>query len=264
MKTAIVRLWDYRAFVLGSVRREFQLRYLNTLLGSAWAFIQPLAMIAVYTLIFSQLMQGRIAGIQNPMAYSFYLCTGILTWALFAELVHKSQTIFVDHANLIKKMQFPKLCLLIVVLMNALIHFGIVFSIFTLVLIVTNSFPGWVFLQLLPILLLQVIFALGLGLSLGIFHVFFRDVGHLTTLALQLWFWATPIVYPITILSPELVRALELNPMTAIIGAYQAIIVQQTSPDWGSLRWPLILTLLICAWASWIYKRHARYLVDEL
>ena len=84
MLTALYSLWAYRGFILGSVKREFQIKYRNSLLGAAWNIINPLAMIVVYTVIFSQVMHSRLSGVENAFGYSVYLCAGILTWGLFA------------------------------------------------------------------------------------------------------------------------------------------------------------------------------------
>src|SRR5690554_2325146 len=104
-------LWLYRGFIFGTVKREFQAKYLNSLLGVAWTVIQPLAMIIVYTLIFSQIMQAKLPGVDNTFGYSIYLCSGILTWGLFAEISGRGQNLFLENANLLKKLSFPWFCL---------------------------------------------------------------------------------------------------------------------------------------------------------
>ena len=86
----IKSLWDYRGFILGSVKRDFQFKYLNSLLGIGWMVLQPLSMIAIYTIIFSQIMQAKFPGSANPLSYSIYLCAGILTWGLFSEITSRA------------------------------------------------------------------------------------------------------------------------------------------------------------------------------
>jgi len=120
MKTMVHALWAYRGFILGSVKREFQSKYRNSLLGAAWTVINPLAMIVVYTVIFAQVMKARLPGVDSTFAYSIYLCSGVLTWGLFAEIAGRAQNIFLEHANLLKKLSFPRLCLPTVVVLNAL------------------------------------------------------------------------------------------------------------------------------------------------
>ncbi|WP_301549455.1 ABC transporter permease [Duganella sp. BJB1802] len=257
-------LWRYRGFVLGSVQREFQSRYRNSLLGAAWTVLNPLAMIVVYTVIFSQVMGSRLQGSTATFAYSIYLCAGALTWGLFAEITGRSQSVFIDHANLIKKLQFPRICLPIIVVLNALVNFSIIFGLFTVFLVLSGSFPGWVYFAVFPVLLLQIMFAIGLGMVLGVLNVFFRDVGQFFTIVLQFWFWFTPIVYPAATL-PAPVRALLVwNPMAAVIGAYQQILVNGQAPQWGSLLPVAVAGLLCCALGLQLFRKRAGEMVDEL
>ena len=130
-------VWRYRGFVIGSVQREFQSKYRNSLFGAAWTILNPLAMIVVYTVIFSQVMGNRLSGSASPFAYSIYLCAGILTWGLFAEITSRSQNVFLENANLIKKLQFPRICLPLIVVLNAGVNFAIIFGLFTAFLLVS-------------------------------------------------------------------------------------------------------------------------------
>ncbi len=109
-------LWGYRGFVLGSVKREFQSRYRGSLFGALWTVLNPLSMIVVYTVIFSQVMRARLPGVDDGLAYSVYLCAGLLTWGLFAEITSRSQSMFIENANLLKKISFPRICLPVIVL----------------------------------------------------------------------------------------------------------------------------------------------------
>lgn len=257
-------LWAYRGFVLGSVKREFQSKYQNSLLGAAWNIIQPLAMITVYTVIFSQVMRAKLPGIDSSFAYSIYLCAGIITWGLFAEITSRAQNTFIENANLLKKISFPRLCLPTVVLLNACLNFSIIFGLFVLFLIITGNFPGWVSMALIPLLALHMAFAIGLGITLGVLNVFFRDVGQFFNVVLQFWFWLTPIVYPITIL-PEHIRPLmELNPMAHLMAAYQGVLVYGVWPQWQSLWLIAGLTVLVLFLALRLYRKHAGDMVDEL
>jgi lipopolysaccharide transport system permease protein len=257
-------LWQYRSFILGNVKREFQQKYQNSLLGAAWNVINPLSMIIVYTVIFSQIMRAKLPGVESTFAYSIYLCAGILTWGLFAEITSRSQNMFLENANLLKKLSFPKLCLPITVVLNASINFGIVFGLFVIFLIITGNYSGWPIIAMLPLLVVQIAFATGLGMVLGVLNVFFRDVGQFFGIFLQFWFWLTPIVYPITIL-PESIRPLmSLNPMAPLMGAYQGILVRGQWPDWVSL-WPIAtLSVLLCLLGLRLFRRHGGEMVDEL
>jgi lipopolysaccharide transport system permease protein len=257
-------LWSYRGFVLGSVKREFQSKYANAMLGAAWSLLSPLAMIAVYTVIFAQVMHSKLPGTDSTFAYSIYLCAGILAWGLFAEIVGRGQTVFIEQANLIKKISFPRICLPLIVVLNALVNFGIIFGLFTLFLAFSGNFPGWVFAAVLPVLALQVLLAVGIGMIAGVLNVFFRDVGQFVAIALQFWFWLTPIVYPASILPPGVRAVLGWNPMAALVQAWQDILVKGAAPDWPALARVALLALLLCIFGLRLFRKRSGEMVDEL
>lgn len=254
----------YRGFIVGTVKRDFQARYQNSLLGSLWPLLNPLAMIVVYTLVFSQLMRSRLPGVTDHLAYGFYICAGLLVWGLFSEVIGRSQTMFLDNANLIKKLSFPRICLPAVVILSAIINFAIAFSVFMAVMLITGDFPG-VRILVIPLLLMVVLaFASGLGVIMGVLNVFFRDVGQAVGVILQFWFWLTPIVYPVDILPIEFRSFVEWNPATPLIAAFQDVLVYQRWPDWMSLIYPACVGLVTCSVALWLFRRHAGEMVDEL
>jgi len=243
-------LWDYRGFIKGSVKREFQLNYQNSMLGAAWTIINPLAMIVVYTLIFSQVMKARLPGNTGTFSYSIFLCAGLFTW--------------IRNANLIKKLSFPRITLPVIVVINALINFSIGFTLFVIFLIISGNFPGWVFITIFPILILQLVFSIGVGIILGILNVFFRDVGQLYGVVLQFWFWLTPIVYSPSIIPDKMRFALKINPMASIMKAYQGIFVEMQIPEWHSLIFPAVLGIVFCLLGLRLYTRCSADMVDEL
>lgn len=257
-------LWQYRGFILGSVKREFQTKYRNSLLGALWTVLNPLAMIVVYTVIFSEVMHSRLPGSGSKFAYSIFLCAGITTWGLFAEIVSRAQSVFIDNANLIKKLYFPRLCLPIIIVCSALVNFAIIFGLFVVFLLLTGNFPGQAFLGALPLLAVLVVFAIGLGITLGVMNVFFRDVGQFFGIFLTFWFWLTPIVYLPTTL-PESIRAmLAWNPMYAVMTGFQGIFLEQRWPQWGALGYVTALALMLCALGLYLFRRHVGEMVDEL
>lgn len=257
-------LWTYRGFILGSVKREFQSKYRNSLLGAAWTVLNPLAMIIVYTVIFAQVMKARLPGVDSTFAYSIFLCAGVITWGFFAEITGRAQNVFIEHANLLKKLTFPRLCLPTVVVLNASLNFAIIFSLFTAFLIITGNFPGWPFLAIFPLLAIQIAFAIGLGITLGVLNVFFRDVGQLFGVILQFWFWLTPIVYSPSILPGSIRPLMRLNPMASLIAGYQTILVNSQWPQWQGLWLVTVMAIAFCLLGMRLFRRHAGEMVDEL
>lgn len=257
-------IWSYRGFISGSVKREFQSRYRNSLLGAAWTVLNPLAMIVVYTVIFSQVMQAKLPSVNNGFAYSIYLCAGVLTWGLFAEITGRAQNVFIEHANLIKKISFPRICLPVIVVLNASVNFAIIFSLFIGFLILSGSFPGMTIFAVLPVLLIQVAFAVGLGMIVGVLNVFFRDVGQFFVVLLQFWFWFTPVVYPLAILPKWAQHYLSFNPMVPLIVAYQDVFVHAKWPQWNSLMIPLMVSVVLCVIGMRLFRKRVGEMVDEL
>lgn len=264
MRDVVMRLWRYRHFIFSTVRREFESRYRSSLLGGLWTVIHPLAMILVYTLVFSQVMRSRLPGVAHDFGYSIFLCAGLLSWGLFAEIISRGCGIFLEHANLIKKIQFPRLCLPIVVILTALINFGIIFGLFTLFLIVSGHFPGVVYIAVVPLVALLIAFGIGLAIFLAVINVFFRDVGQLTGVLLTFWFWLTPIVYPADILPTVVRHALWLNPLAGWMMTMQNVILHARWPQWIDLM-PITVAAGLFVTLGWVvYRRHAAELSDEL
>lgn len=257
-------LWNYRGFIFGSVKREFQGKYRNSLLGAAWLIINPLAMIFVYTVIFSQLMHSKLPGVEGGFGYSVYLCAGSLAWGLFSEIVGRCQNVFLDNANLLKKVNFPRITLPVILILNAGINFTIIFTLFLLFLLFAGLWPGWAIVAVVPLLLIQLLLGVGLGVILGVLNVFFRDVGNFFGIFLQFWFWFTPIVYPSSILPEQVKSIMLINPMYSLVSAYQGVFTNNQWPNWVSLFYPSLLALMLCLFSLRLFRLHAAEMVDEL
>jgi len=257
-------LWEYRGFILATVKREFQSNVNNSILGLCWIVINPLVMVFVYTVVFSHVMRAKLPHTESDFAYSIYICSGIFAWNMFSLIIVKAQRMFVDNANMIKKIKFPRICLSAITLMNAIINFIIVFSLFTLFLVATKNFPGLLYLNIFPLIGILIIMAIGIGVIAGVLNVFFKDTEKIIEIILQFWFWLTPIIYPISIIPNELRFVIELNPLTSIIQGLQSIFVKKILPDLSTFLLPIIFSILCCICGISLYRRFAGELVDEL
>ncbi len=257
-------LWRHRPFVASLVRREFRLRSARAVWGSAWLVIEPAAQILIYTVIFGQVLGARLPGERDVMAYGIYVCAGIITWNYFADLVLRGRTLFLDHADLLRTVRFPRSTLPISMLLAATLNFAIVASLFVVALVLLGRFPGVVLLGMLPLLVVVALLGLGLAVLVGTLNVFFRDVGSVVSVLMQFWFWLTPIVYPLEIV-PAVVRPLlMLNPMTAIMAGQQRIAVEGQWPELMAI-WPALLLSLVTAGLGWAaFKALDADLLDEL
>lgn len=257
----------FRSFILGSVRRDIEVQFKGSLLGAAWIFLQPLAMIAVYTLVFANVMRSRLAGVEATYGYSIYLCAGVLTWGYFAESLGKLQNVFVANGNLLKKASFPRICLPLIALGTTTFNFLVIFGLFLAFLLVSGNWPGWPMLGLLPVLLVQLLLTLGLGMLAATLNVFFRDVGQLVTVSLLFWFWLTPIVYPMSVLPAWAQDWLWWNPFAVLVHHYQHVLLYGTLPDalaWQRLGAVGAVALVLALWGWKVYRARAPEMADEL
>ncbi len=259
----LASLWRFRGFVRASVARDFQLRYRGSVLGFAWTLLQPIGTVVVLTLVFTRIMQPRLPG-AGAYSYSIYLCAGVFSWGLFAEIVQRELNVFIEHGNFLKKSNFPRSSLPLIVAMSALINFLMAFAIYVIFLLAIGRFPGWVTLWAVPIILLMTLFAVGLGVLLGTANVFFRDLGPAIPILMQFWFWLTPIVYPITAV-PEFIRTwLSFNPVTPMIAGLHRIFTESQTPAWPTLAGPLVIAVLLCVAGLVAFRSQSDDIVDEL
>lgn len=257
-------LWRYRGFVLATVRREFQLRYRGSALGFLWNLIQPIGTVVIFTVVFAQVMQARLAGVDNIYGYGVYLCSGMFVWALFAEIVQRGLNMFIDFGNMLKKSSFPRSSVPLIVVLSALLNFAITFAIFLLFLVLIGRFPGVVTLASLPVIGIFLLLGVGLAVLLGTLNVFLRDIGQVVVIVLQFWFWLTPIVYPAKAL-PEFAHAwLRFNPAAPLITAMHDIFVDAKMPDWSTFGVPVGCAALALTLAALTFRAYSWELVDEL
>jgi len=257
-------LWNYRGFVFSMVWREFRGKYQGSLLGSIWSILNPMAMIFIYTVIFSKIMRAKLPGVADTMGYGMFVCSGVITWGFFSDLLGRCPRMFVENATLLKKVNFPRTTLPLIVFFSSALNFVIIFALFLGFLLVTGRLAGPSIVAFLPLLCLQQLFVLGAGVFLGTINVFFRDATHVVTIALQFWFWFTPVVYPLTILPPAVRHLIELNPMTQFVTSYQQIILYDKWPEWSRFGWHAIGALSALLLGFIVFQRLSGEMVDEL
>jgi lipopolysaccharide transport system permease protein len=259
------RAWRYRHFIFSSIKNEFLSRFARSRLGGLWMVIHPLAQVVIFAFILSAVLSAKLPGINNRYAYALYLTAGMMAWSLFSELVSRSLTVFVDNGNLLKKMMFPRICLPLIVSGSALINSLLLFVAILLVFALLGHHPGWSILWLPALIVLNVMLGAGLGLVLGVFNVFIRDVGQVVPIVLQFWFWLTPIVYmPAAIIDERYKRWLSLNPMTPLVNAYQDILVFGSQPQWLPLTGTAIFAIVSSIFALFLFRKAAPEMVDTL
>ena len=256
--------WQFRDFIIASVRREFVSRYQGTQFGVFWSIAQPLALIVIYTLVFSEIMRPSLPGHGSRFAYSIYLTAGLITWTLFSDLLMRSVGVFVQNGGLMKKVNIHPIAFPVIATASASIHFVIIGALFVAFLLIVGRFPGLPVLAIIPVLAVLILFALGLGVLLGTINVFYRDVEQSTGIIMQFWFWLTPIVYPAEAVPVAVKAILSWNPLWPIVRAMQDIFLEQRLPDWASLLYPLAVALVLVTLGRTAFNKLAHELVDEL
>ena len=255
-------LWAYRQFIRSSIRNEIVNRFARSKLGGLWVLINPLAQVAIYALILSNVLAAKLPGIESKYAYAIYLMSGLLAWSLFNEIVSRCLNLFIEQANLMKKMKFPKVTLPVIVAgSNIINNTFLLIAILGTFLLLGHDF-SWALLWLLPLTLLLVGLSVGLGLILGVFNVFIRDFAQFVPIVLQFWFWFTPIVYPISIIPEAYRHWLMWNPIYYFVSQYQRILVYGQPPEISNV---LIISTLTCVFLTFsliLFRRASEDIVD--
>ncbi len=259
-----VGAWRYRHFIFSSIYTEFRTRFGRSKLGALWMIIHPLAQAAIFALVLAEVMGARMPTMSGRFAYAIYLLSGMLAWSLFSEIVTRCLTVFIDNGNLIKKMLFPRINLPLIISGSALINNVLLLLAILLVFALLGHTPsarlGW----LPALMILTLLLGLGVGLLLGVFNVFVRDVGQVVPIALQLGFWFTPIVYTPDVVPKYLRTLLHVNPMTTIVQGFQNIMLFDRPPDFVALAWIFFATLLLLTAALALFRRASGEMVDLL
>ncbi|WP_058833862.1 ABC transporter permease [Luteimonas abyssi] len=264
MNSWAIALYRYRHFVTSSIVNDIKSRFARSRLGALWVILQPLAQVAIFAIVLSEVLMARLPGIESKFGFAIYLTAGLMAWSLFSEIVLRSSTVFIDNANLLKKISFPRICLPVVVAGTALVNNAMLFLAILVVFALLGHWAGVAIAYLPLLVLVTTLFAVGLGLFLGVLNVFVRDVGQVTGVVIQLWFWLTPIVYPANII-PEQFRAIvALNPMTHVVAGYQNVLLRNEAPDLQSLLVPLGLSFVLMFVAFLLFRRASAEMVDVL
>ena len=251
MLEALLNTWRHKDLIASFAVRDIKARYKQTALGAAWAVIQPLSMMLVFTAVFSLFAKIPSDGIPYPVfAYS-----GLLFWIFFASVLSGGTVAMVANSPLIRKIYFPRETLLIAVIIAGALDLVIASMLFAVLLAYYKITVTLTILWVIPLLLLQMVFSLGMISLLSAIHVNFRDIGHGLSLLSQLWMFATPVAYPLSVVPKWILPIYMLNPMTPVIDGYRRAILHGKPPDFGALSVAAILIVLCCGVALTVFKR---------
>lgn len=259
----IQRSWQWRFFIISSIHNDLRTRFSRSVLGGLWMLVNPLAMVLMYTLILSAVLSAKLEGIESRFAYAIYLLSGMLGWTLFMDIVQRSMGVFVEYANQLKKINFPKVTLPFIVAGSSLVSYVSLMAV-TLIAFVLLGHVSLLWLWLPFLTLLTLMLALGLGMLLGVINVFVRDLGPLMNIVLQLLFWFTPIVYPAHVVPDSLQLLQKMNPVYHVVDSYHAILAYNHSPSTLSLLFIIVASVLMLVIGAIVYKKASSEMMDVL
>lgn len=257
-------LWQYRYFVLSSIRNDLLARFSRSSLGGLWIILNPLAQVAIYALIFSNVLSAKIEGIDNSYSFAIYLTAGTLAWSLFSEIILRCLNLFIVHGNLMKKVMFPKVVLPSVVVGTSVLDNLMLFLATLACFVAIGHLPTMQLVWLPVLMLVTVMLAVGCGLVLGILNVFIRDIGQVVPIVLQIGFWFTPIVYPVAIIPESYRHFLFFNPMYAIVKGYQDVLVYGVAPQLVQVAVTAGVSVVLLGFGFFLFQRASEEIVDLL
>lgn len=235
-------------------RRDFKERYVGTGLGQLWYVLSPAITIFIYTVIFSDFMKMKMNIIDNTYAYSIYLVPGLLAWTTFSTMLIRLNSSFFDKANLIKKIDVPMYTFQLSILITEFFLFALSITLGLCFLFLVSQPITLTFLWMIPVMLLQMFFSFGLGVILSLFTPFFKDLKEAIPIIIQLWFWATPIIYMKKMLIDKYPAILTYNPFYYFVEIYQEIFLYSKTPSFNSLIVITIMTFVTLLLAGFLYK----------
>ena len=257
-------LISHRQAIQIFVNRDIRGRYVNSALGLWWAVIQPLALLALYTFVFSGIMSVRWNGSTSTGDFALYLFCGLLPWLAVSDALTRSASVLFDQTPLIKKVVFPSEILPVHLVLSALVVELVGLAVFLAVVIAGGRVPGWSLLALPFVIALQFLFMTGVAWLLSTLAVFLRDVRQVVGLLLTLWMFLTPIVYPASLVPARYKWVLDVNPMTAIVDAYRAALLDDRMPSPVSLVVFAAVAFTVFVSGHWVFTRSKPTFADIL
>jgi lipopolysaccharide transport system permease protein len=253
-------LWDFRELLFFLTWRDIKIRYKQTLLGAAWAIIQPFFTMVVFSIFF-----GRLAGVPSDnLPYPLFSFAALVPWTFFAYSLNQSANSLVGNVNLIQKVYFPRLVIPLSSVLSGAVDFFLAFVVLLGMMMYYGFWPGPKIIWLLPLLLLILVTALGPGLWLAALNVKYRDVRYTVPFLTQFWLFATPIAYPSSLL-PEPWRTLYgLNPMAGVVEGFRWVLLDTPTAPGAMVLCSSLASLAILVAGVYFFRHMERTFADVI
>lgn len=251
-------VWRFRELLTTLIVRDIKVLYRQAALGAAWAVFQPIFAVAIFTVVF-----GNFARIPSDGApYAVFAFAAVLPWTYFAEAVRRSSLGLVQDAELVRKVYFPRLVMPLASVIAPLVDLVIAFVVLLVVMVLYGVAPTWRLIAIPPLVLVTALLALSLGLWLGPLNVRFRDVKHTLPFLLQVWMYASPVIYPLSLIPEHLRWFYSLNPMVGVIEGFRWALLSKGDPDVTALAIGAGMTVVLLAGGLIFFRRMERFFAD--
>src|SRR5688572_24842618 len=250
-------IWAYRELLFFLTWRDVKVRYKQTLLGAAWAILQPLFMMIIFTIFF-----GRLAGVDSAgVPYPIFALAGLVPWTFFANTITASGNSLVGSTHLITKVYFPRLIVPAAAMMAGLVDFVLAFALLCLMMIYYGVAPTIQVLFLPVLILMTALFALGVGTWMSALNVKYRDVRFALPFLIQIWLFVSSVILPSSALPDKYRWLLMLNPMSGIIEGYRSALLGLPF-DWPAIGVAAAITVVVLVYAIYSFTRVERSFAD--
>jgi len=250
-------LWRHRELLYFLTWRDVKVRYKQAVLGFLWAFIQPFLKMIVFSIIFGGLAKMDSEGFPYPI----FLYAGLLPWQFFASAVNQSGQSIVGGVNLITKVYFPRLIMPVASVGACLVDFAISFGILIGMMFYYHVSPNLSTLMVLPLVLVTILSALGVGILVSALNAAYRDFRYVLPFLVQIWMYLTPVVYPVTLIPERFRWVILLNPMAGVVDAYRSAILGKPF-EWGNLGISLGIATVMFLIGLAYFRKTERYFAD--
>jgi lipopolysaccharide transport system permease protein len=252
-------IWAYRELLAFMVWRDIIVRYKQTLLGATWAIVRPVSSMVVFSLFFGQLANMP----SDNLPYPIFNYAGLLPWTFFATGLTRVTSSVVNSSNLIKKVYFPRLIIPLSGVFGGIPDFALAFLVLIGMMVYYGIYPSWASIIWLPLLLLLAsVTALGIGLWMAALNALYRDVGQVVGFIVQLWMFATPVVYPASLLSEPWRTIYGLNPMVGVIEGFRWSLLNSGNPPGLMVLLSTIVSVLVLISGLFYFRRMEKTFAD--
>jgi len=258
MHNPVSAIVKHRELLYTLTWRHIKVRYKQSFLGIGWAILQPFVTMVVFTVVFSKLLNVP----SNDIPYPIFVYSAILPWSFFSKSISQATVSLVGNVNLITKIYFPREIIIYSIILANGFDFIIAAIIYVVMMIYFNVLVNWNILFIFLLIFIQIILTVGVSLLASAVNVKYRDVGYVLPFFLQLWMYACPIIYPISLIPDSYKPWYMINPMAGIIHSYRGILTQGIQPDFVNLGIPILITAIVVILSYKYFKKAEAYFAD--